>query len=747
MTNKPVVGRPVPRVDGWGKVSGSAEYLADMALPNMAHAAVVRSPHPRARVLRIDPAAALVTPGVLAVLTPADVSHLPPVRIFADSPPVQRILTETPQFVGDAVAAVVAETEEQARQAALAVDVDYEVLPAVLSPAEARDTAVQLHPAAPGNRAGPPINVSSGDFDAALAGCAHVFRDGYSTQRQCAQTIEPLACVCDWTGDHLDVWTHLDSMFHFRDALAESLVVDPERVRIHPPEALGASFGLKNSLIASLEPLAALCSRTVGRPVKLALSPEESMSATVTRHPARIDLVTGVDDDGILLARSADVLLDSGAYGWGYVVALSMVGKWASLYRTEHLRFAATSVYTNHVPGGAYRSVGTAQIHFAMESQLNDIARSLGIDPVELRRRNVARVGDPLSFGTTIRSFGAEACLDRGAEAAGWVAPIADKPSAARRQPRNPLGRSRGHGMAMGMHHAGLTGLTPVPEVSRCAIELEPDAMVSISLGVIDKGQGALTTLTLVAADELGLPPERIRVHNLGTAAVPLDFWGAEASRTTYVMGRAVADGARRLRRAIVERFATEPGELTPETIVRAEPITVEGYFAPADNDPLPVVGAHFCEVEVDHATGQVRVLRYVAAQDVGRVINPLGCRGQVEGGLHHGIGYALLEELRHDEGAPLNPNFMGYKVLMADDMPAIEVVLVEDPDPDGGPHGAKGVGTPVIPAIAPAVANAVRDATGARLTDLPLTPPRVLAALVDAERTPTPDCGHPVSE
>ena len=757
MSPQPVVGRPVPRVDGWEKVSGSAEYLTDMALPDMAHAAVVRSPYPRARARDIEMSAALAAPGVLAVLTPADVADLPPVRIFADSPPVQRILTDIPQFSGDAVAAVVATTEVGARRGALAVEVDYEPLPAVLSAAEARDGAVKLHPAAPGNRAGPPINISRGDVHAALAGCAHAFRDSYSTQRQCAQTIEPLACICDWSGDHLDVWTHLDSMFHFRDALAEALAIDAEQVRIHPPQALGASFGLKNSLIASLEPLAALCSRKVGRPVKLALSPEESMSATVTRHPARIELVTGVDADGILVARSADVLLDSGAYGWGYVVALSMVGKWASLYRTEHLRFSATSVYTNHVPGGAYRSVGTAQIHFAMESQLDEIARSLEIDPVELRRRNVTRVGDKLSFGTTIRSFGAEVCLDRGAEAAGWAAPGAAGSATAPR-PRDPLGRSRGRGMAMGMHHAGLTGLTPVPEVSRCEVKLQPDATVSISLGVIDKGQGALTTLTLVAADELGLPHERIRVHNHGTAAVPLDFWGAEASRTTYVMGRAVADGARRLREAIRERLGVEPADVTPEVIATAgvaandrrppaagagpEPeevrdtgsITVEGYFAPADNDPLPVVGAHFCEVEVDHATGQVRVLRYVAAQDVGHVINPLGCRGQVEGGLHHGIGYALLEELRHDEGAPLNPNFMGYKVLMADDMPDIEVVLVEDPDPDGGPHGAKGVGTPVIPAIAPAVANAVRDAIGVRLTDLPMTPPRVLAALLGTE-------------
>ena len=735
MTTRPVVGRAVPRVDGWAKVSGSAEYLTDMALPDMAHAAVVRSPYPRARIRAIDTTATLATPGVLAVLTPADVAGFPPVRIFADSPPVQRILTDTPQFTGDAVAAVVATTEAAARQGTLAVEVDYDPLPAVLTAAEARDGDVQLHPAAPGNRAGPPINVSRGDVAAALADCAHVFRDTYSTQRQCAQTIEPLACICDWTGAHLDVWTHLDSMFHFRDALAEALALDPEQVRIHPPEALGASFGLKNSLIASLEPLAALCSRTVGRPVKLALSPEESMSATVTRHPARIDLVTGTDDDGTLVARGADVLLDSGAYGWGYVVALSMVGKWATLYRTEHLRFSATSVYTNHVPGGAYRSVGTAQIHFAMESQLDDIARSLGIDPVELRRRNLARVGDQLSFGTIIRSFGAEACLERGAEVAGWVPPTSEEQSVAPRRP-DPLGRSRGRGMAMGMHHAGLTGLTPIAEVSRCDVELRGDATVSISLGVIDKGQGALTTLTLVAADELGLPPERIRVHNLGTAAVPLDFWGAEASRTTYVMGRAVSDGARRLREAIRERLGVEPAEVTAESLQDTEPIAVEGYFAPADNDPLPVTGAHFCEVEVDHATGQVRVLRYVAAQDVGRVINPLGCRGQVEGGLHHGIGYALVEELRHADGAPLNPNFMGYKVLMADDMPAIEVVLVEDPDPDGGPYGAKGVGTPVIPAIAPAVANAVRDAIGIRLTELPMTPPRVLSAMLRAEST-----------
>ena len=772
--DRSAVGRAVARVDGRAKVTGAASYLADMAVEDMAHAAAVRSPHPRARVTKIDASAALTRPGVLAVLTPEDVAGLPPVRIFADSPPVARILTATPQYAGDAVAAVVAETEALARRAAAEVEVDFEPLPAVLTAAEALAAEVELHPEAPQNRAGPPVNIARGDPDAALAGCWRVFRDSYATQRQCAQTIEPLACVCHWRGDRLDVWTHLDSMFHFRDALAEALATDPETVRIHPPEALGATFGLKNSLLASLEPLAALASRRTGRPVKLALTPEESMAATVTRHPARIDLTTGMNADGTIAARTADVLLDSGAYGWGYVVALSMAGKWASLYRTEHLRFSAVSVYTNHVPGGAYRSVGTAQIHFAMESQLDEIARSLGIDPVELRRRNLIGVGDPLTFGTPIRSFGAESCLDQGAAAFGWPSEtrgserfLAESDSDAAGGPErpavDPVGRCRGVGMAVGMHHAGLTGLLPMPEASRCRAELRADGTVEIAVGVVDKGQGSLTTLTLVAADELGLPPERVQVVNLGTEAVPFDPSGAEASRTTYVMGRAVADGARKLREAIRNRFgcdpaelaasqpaARSPGGLTPEPLAArspagltpgplaawdpaAEPVRAEGYFEPADRDPLPVVGAHFCEVEVDCATGGVRVLRYMAAQDVGRVINPLGCAGQMEGGIHHGIGYALTEELIYDDGLPLNPDFMGYKVLMAPDMPAIEAIPVEDPDPDGGPQGAKGVGTPIIPAIAPAVANAVRDAIGVRLTELPMTPPRVLAALITA--------------
>jgi CO/xanthine dehydrogenase Mo-binding subunit len=710
------VGRPVSRLDGREKVSGAAIFLSDMTVKNMAHGVAVRSPFPRARVISIDASDALALEGVWAVVTPTDVSDLPPLRIFGDSPPVQHVITNRPNFVGDVVAAVAASTPEIARHAATLVDVRYEELPACLTFEQALGGDFQLHEAAPDNRAGPEIQIARGEPDALIDTCDHVFRDTYFTQRQAAQTIESLVCLCDWSsGDELHVWTHLDSMFHFRDALAEALALEPASVVIHPPPHLGATFGLKNSLIAGLEPLAAVLSKKAGRPIKMALSPEESIGATVTRHPARIELATGLDKMGNIVARTADIVLDSGAYGWGYVVALSMLGKWATLYRCEHIRFTATSVYTNHVPGGAYRSVGTAQIHFAMESQIDEIARTLAIDPVEFRRRTLVRAGDTLPMGTEIRSLGVDECLDQGAAAFGWTGTTNPEYS--------KFGVTRGVGMAVGMHHAGLTGLIPTPEGSKCTVEVTTDNRYVVTVGVVEKGQGSLTTLALIAAEELGVDPDLISIVNAGTNGVPLDYSGAEASRTTYVTGRAVMNACQNLKVAIQDAGGPEAIEGQP----------IEGSFVPADKDPLPVIGAHFCEVEVDHATGVVSVVRYVAAQDVGRVINLLGCRGQIEGGIHHGLGYALCEELLYDEGQPINPNFMGYKVLMSTDMPEITAVLVEAPDPDGGPYGAKGIGTPVIPAIAPAVANAIRDAIGQRLRSLPMTPPRVLAAITSA--------------
>ena len=321
-------------------------------------------------------------------------------------------------------------------------------------------------------------------------------------------------------------------------------------------------------------------------------------------------------------------------------------------------------------------------------------------------------------MGTKIRSWGLEECLEEGAKTFEW-----DKRVDRKANVKKNLEKVRGTGMAIGMHHAGLTGLIPNPEGSKCEAQVIEDGQFEFRVGVVEKGQGSITTLEIVAAEVLGVDIEKIRIVNLGTSEVPFDFSGAEASRTTYVIGRAIADAAEKIKKSL---------DLNEGNILELIGHSFIGEFIPNDNDPLPVIGAHFCEVEVDYVSGMVSVLRYVAAQDVGKVINLNGCLGQIEGGIHHGLGFALIEELEYESGFPLNPNFMGYKVLMASDMPEIGVVLVEDSDPDGGPFGAKGVGTPVMPAVAPAVANAIADAIGVRISELPITPNKVMNVLAN---------------
>lgn len=738
----PFTGRRYPRLEAAAKASGAARYLSDTRLAGMLEAAVVRSPLPHARVRSIDFSAALALPGVIGVLGADEVTDLPPAKSFPDAPEVQRVLTTEPMFVGDAVAAVVAVDQATARRAAGLVEVDYQELPALFDPVESARGEQILFPQAPGNLAGPEVSFSRGDVDAAFARAHRVFEQEYRLQRQCAQTIEPMGCICDWSDpDTLEVITHLDNVFHFQEQLAEVLGIDEHVLRIRTPEALGATFGLKNGLMPSLEGLCALLSRRVQRPVRLQLTAEESISATVTRHPCTITLRTAVDEDGNLLGRTADVLLDAGAYGFGYIVAISMLGKWATLYRTEHLRFVGRAFYTNQIPGGAYRGVGTAQLHFALESQIDDIARAVGVDPLEYRMRHVLRPGDRLLKGTPVQALGIAECAERGAAAIGW----ADRPAP------DPTARfARGTGMAFGLHHSGFTGALPgIGESSTARAKLLADGRILLETASIDKGQGTFSTLAAVAADVLGVDLADIVIAPIDSRELPMDLMGAEASRTTYVAGRAVEMACEQLRTAVLAAAARRMSCL-PEDLAlgggavhsAAGSLTLaevsadlgdrvqEAEFVPEGTDQLPVIGADFCEVEVDRLTGLVRVLRFVAAQDVGKAINVLGCEGQIEGGLHHGIGYALTEEMLIEDGHPVNGNFAGYRVLMAPQMPEITSILVEHPDPRGGPAGSKGIGTGVIPAIAPAVCNAIRDAVGVRPTRLPVTPARLLALI-----------------
>lgn len=745
-THADVIGTRFPRPDARAKAAGRVAYISDIEVPGMLHAAAVRSPHPRARVISFDKTEALRIPGVVAVLSADEFGEHHPLKGFPQSPAVQKLVTNSPMFTGDQVGAVVAESAEAAVAAADLVAVEYEVLVPLLDAELALTGVDQLYDDAPGNLAGPSVSFTRGDFEGALAQAARVFEHEFHTQRQCASTIEPMGCLCDWDADgRLRVTTHLDNLFHLREQMAQVLDIAEDRILVTAPEAMGASFGLKNSMLAGLEPLCAILSRHVGRPVRMLLSPEESLTTTVTRHPARIKLTTAVDGDGNLLARSADVLIDSGSAGFGYVVVNSMVGKWATLYRTPHLRFNGAAVYTNHVPAGAYRGVGTAQIHFAMESQIDEIARTLGIDPIDYRLRHTLREGDTLLGGTPVRALGVAECLDRGRAAIGWDTPL----------DRSSDRFARGRGMALGLHHAGFTGLIPgLVERSICRARLiDGGRRVAIHLAAIDKGQGAKATMLAIAAETLHCGLADVVLDDVDSSA-PYDALGAEASRSTYVQGRAVQAACTQLAGHLVEAAArrwnvpagqlhvrngsvhtTEDTRLITFAELAAEhpevsDVVAEATYQPDDHDPLPVISADFCEVEVDRLTGVVKVISFVAAQDIGRVINRLGAEGQVEGGVHHGIGFALSEGLEYEAGQPVNGNFVGYRVLMATDMPDITTILVERQDPEGGPFGAKGIGTGVIPAIAPTVANAIRDAVGVRPLCSPITPARIVAML-----------------
>lgn len=743
MTEFSVIGERYPRQDAWAKASGSAQYLGDIAFPGQLEAAVLRSPYPRARVASLDFRAALEIPGVVAVIGPDDLAGTTKGRAFKESPPIQTILTRYPMYVGDAVAAVAAESLSVAMDAVAAIDVEFEELPPLLSVRDAAVGDIILYEDAPGNRAGPFTEFERGDVESGFAAADVIFEDAFETQRQCAQTIEPMSCVCRWVGDTLEVWTHLDSLFHLRDQLAEVLGIAPERVRLRATEALGATFGLKNTLICTFEPVCALLAQRAGAPVRLALSPEESMYTTVTRHPALIRLRTGISKAGHFTAREADVTLDAGACGFGYVVVQSMLNKWGILYHTANVRYRGRAFYTNHTPAGAYRAVGSAQIHFAMESQVDEICRQMGWDPVQFRLKNIVRQGDQSLNGTVIKSLPSVECIEAGAAIFGWP----------RRREANDTRFARGCGMSVGLHHSGVSPNLGIRDRSECVLHLSPDGTVVMHSALVDKGQGALSTVSAIVSEILGVPLNRISCAEIDTLSSPFDAMGAEVSRTTYTSGRAAATAAHELRTWILNAAAETTG-LPPENLTVRDgaivhesgrqwslesvlpkdvPIQAFGVFEPERNDQLLVLSADFCEVAVDRVTGIVQVLSFVAVQDVGRVINRLGCEGQIEGGVLHGLGYALTEELAHFEGQPVNPTFMGYRQIMVSDMPPVTSVLIESPDDESGPFGAKGIGTGVVPAVAPAVCNAIRDAIGVRIRHLPATPARLVAALEGA--------------
>ncbi|HZM15659.1 MAG TPA: molybdopterin cofactor-binding domain-containing protein [Candidatus Krumholzibacteria bacterium] len=755
------VGRSLPKVDGEKLVRGRAVYTDDVHPDGLVIGRILGSPHPHARLRHIDTREALALPGVLCVLTHADVPRVPHTTAGQShpepSPYDAYLLDRKVRYVGDRVALVAAVDDDTADEALRRIRVDYEILPAVFEPADA------LAPGAPvlhdetestgiadrSRNLAAVLDFEVGDVDAGLARADLVHRDVYRVQAVQHVSLEPHV-VITWLDedDRLLVRTSTQVPFHVRRLLARTLQFPLGRIRVMKPR-IGGGFGGKQEM--TLEDACAALTLATRQPVKIEYDRSEEFVMSRTRHAMQLEVAIGAKRDGEITAIDMRVLSDTGAYGThGITVTGSTGSKTLPLYNRAARRFHCDVVYTNHPIAGACRGYGAPQGFFALESAIDELACQLGLDPLELRRRNMIRDGEVdlvsaaleakgKGWTRRIQSYGLEACIEQGARASGW-------------EKRDALPRDgelvRGMGVALAMQSSGVAGV----DWGAAAIKLNEDGSWNLSMGATDLGTGADTALAQIAAETLGVSLDRILVYAADTDLVPYDV-GAYASSITYVSGNAVRRAAEEARDQVLgvasrllgisaerlrcsgNRVESDSGrslslaEIADHAMHR-EMTQILGRASFCIRDSPPPFAAQFAEVEVDTETGRVRVLRFVSAVDCGTAINPLQVEGQIEGAVAMGIGYALCEEMLYDEsGRMLNPNLVDYKMIHADDMPAVQTLVVESYEPTG-PFGAKSVAEVPTNGPAPAIANAIRHATGVRLTQLPMTPDRVLRAL-----------------
>jgi CO/xanthine dehydrogenase Mo-binding subunit len=704
---------PDVRVEGSDKVTGAAQYAGDVTRPGMLHAAFVGSPHPHARILQVDTQRARAMPGVRAVLTGADVRPARFGRRVQDWPV---LCWDRVRFIGDRVAAVCADTPEQAEAAARSVTVRYEELPAIFDPEEAlAPDAVVLHPESETRtfkRLGRPVSPTPhgnaqgyqrhehGDVDGAFASAARVFEDEYDIARVANGYLEPRACVVWIDGEDVHVVSTNKGPFALREQLSATTEVAQERIVVEPV-MVGGDFGGKGLSID--EHATYFLARATGRPVRSALRYEDELQISGTRRAARIRLRTAVDADGRIAAHEARIVWDCGAYAAGGAGPELIPVTMATLtgYRVPAARIESIGAFTNQIPGGSSRAPGLPQLVFAAESHIDEIARSLGADPFDFRARNLAREGEIDVMGKETHATQLQEVLAILRRESHWDAPLPE---------------GHGRGMAFGLRHVGLGRAT-------VSLTLEADATVEILTGLPEQGTGVFTTMARVVAAELGIPPADVRVRQGNTAEAAMDP-GHGGSRSTPVHGGAALAAAKQLAAALAENapgldFAAAARRCAPfrVTATHEQNVHTDGAYAEA------------VEVTVDAETGVVRIVDAVLVADVGTVINPVAVRGQLEGGFVFGLGQAVMEEVVVADGKVVTTNLGDYKLPTVSDVPPLRVFLHVDPT-GPGPFGAKSVGELANPAVGAAVGNAVAAATGARIRSLPITAEKVHRAL-----------------
>ena len=769
-----VIGTSPRRLDARGLTTGAPVYTVDHEMPGLLYARVLRSPHAHARVLTVDKSAALALEGVRSVLwwqdlpqnlhTTSGVPHPEP------SPYDTCALNPTVRYVGEPVALVAADSESLAEAALKLIQVEYEELPAVFDITEAtRPGAPQLHQQSliePGLTQiyDPSRNIAAhteyewGDLTAAFGKANVILERHYDTPTMSHCALEPHASLAYLDAyDRLTVVTSTQVPFHVRRQLARALGLPVRRVRIVKPR-VGGGFGGKQEMV--LEPLVGALTLATRRPVRLVLTRAEEFGASRVRHASSITVRGGVTSDGRLTALEMFAQTNTGGYAsHSFTVARAIGHKTLGLYRAEAYRYTGEAIYTNRPVAGAFRGYGATQGFFALESFMDELAVELKLDPLDFRRRNHIHKGDldPMDYhagpgglepGRRINSCGLAECIEEGARRIGWYEP--------RPAQTGPI--KRGLGMAICMQGSGVAR----QELGGATLKLNEDGSFNMLTGATDIGQGSDTVLAQIAAEELGVSLENIVLASADTDLTVIDY-GAYASSTTYVTGMGVkcaaADARQQILNVAADICETSPAKLTikngqilgphgatgltladiaQETLYGGHRQQIMGKGDATSQESPPPFYAQFVEVAVDTETGLVQVLRSVNAVDLGRAVHPRLAEGQVEGSVAMGFGYALTEELRFDErGAARNPAFVDYKVFSPLDMPEMQTILIEDPEPSG-PFGVKSVGEIGINGPAPAIANAIFNATGVRLRSLPLSPGKVLDALERGDKEET---------
>ncbi len=751
-----VVGQRVSRVEGYDKVTGEARYVADVRLPNMLSGKILRSPYPHAKILRIDTSKAEKLRGVRAVVTAEDTIKQGWGAFIPDQYPLS---FGKVRYVGEEVAAVAAIDPEIAEEALNLIEIDWEELPAVFDAEEAmKEGAPLIHEGKERNIAYK-IDVQRGDIERAFADSDVVVEDTLESIPQWHGAIETIGSVADYAANgKYTIYMNTQTLFMARYRVAAALGVRETDVRVIQT-AVGGGFGGKscddnNAIVA------ALLSRKARKPVKVINAREEEfLAGSRPRVNMKIWAKIGFKNDGRIRAKQLRIIADNGAYS-GKAPAITTVAalRHDTCYKYSDVKTEAYLVYTNKIPTGAFRGFGNPSAEWAVEQVIDQGAHQLGIDPLELARLNAADPGYVSPHGNRVHSCELKQCIDLAEKMMDW------KKKRAERKP------NRGLGVACTVHVSGKRHFGDYDGGS-ATIKINEDGKALILCGEGEVGQGAATALCQIAAEELGLPLEDVEISVADTDLTTFCL-GAFGSRVTYVGGNAVKDAAMNVKRQLLEA-AGELLEANPEDLVAADgrifvkgaeaksvtvgdvararlfrrggaPIVASGSFD-ADSVLQDATrygnesgaynfGCQAAEVEVDTDTGQVKVLKYVAASDCGTVINPIAAEGQVEGSVAQGLGYALIEGLKMEEGRPINPNFSDYRLPSMRDMPDLDHAFADSYEPTG-PFGAKGLGELGMDPTAAVISNAIFDAVGVRINTLPITPEKVLKALKEKEK------------